>query len=343
MKKIGFFIIVFLTFLGVKAQECPPEWVKYTYGGYFYDIQSDDNIRKLSESDFRNYLLNSARASLAKQIKMSVHDIAQMKKTAIDGRTSISYSSNTKFSTDLNMKLVETKSMYSQSTGQGYAIAYIDKDAAKNYYINELTLLNNKISNSIELSDSYIEGGFKKKAELELNKSLKLFNSVEEPLFWLNIFGASQYEINEWQRKFNIAEQNVKRQLAELKHSTAIYISCNADLFGKPYPSLLNELKGKLAAKGCSFTDSPNNADWVITVNCFAREHSNVKAGNSNAYFTYVDAAITIDKTISQQRIYEDEVSVKGSHTFGYQEAAKAGYKDIIKELSQIINKSIDQ
>lgn len=325
------------------AQECPPEWVKYTYGGYFYDIQSDNNNRRLPEADFKNYLLNSARASLAKQIKMSVKDVAQMNKTAMDGKSSIKYSSNTTFSTDLNMKLVETKSMYSPSTGEGYAIAYIDKEAAKNYYTNELTLVRNKITNSIELADNYMAGGFKKKAELELNKSLKLFNLVDEPLFWLNIFGTDQSEINDWQQSFNSAEQNVKRQLVELKHATVIYLSCNADLFGKSYPTLQNELKGKLAAKGCSFTDSPDNADWVITVNCSAREHSNVRAGNSNAYFTYVDAAIYIDKTISSQRIYEDEISVKGSHTFGYQEAAKAGYKDITQELSEIINNTIDQ
>lgn len=325
------------------AQECPPEWAKYTYGGYFYDIQSDNNNRRLPEADFKNYLLNSARASLAKQIKMSVKDVAQMNKTAMDGKSSIKYSSNTTFSTDLNMKLVETKSMYSLSTGDGYAIAYIDKDAAKNYYTNELTLVKNKIINSIELADNYMDGGFKKKAELELNKSLKFLNSVDEPLFWINIFGAGQSEINDWQRSFNHVEQNIKRQLADLKHATVIYLSCNADLFGKSYPTLQNELKGKLAAKGCSFTDSPQNADWVITVNCLAREHSNVKAGNSNAFFTYIDAAISIDKTISSQRIYEDEVSVKGCHTFGYQEAAKVGYKDIAKELSKIINQTIEQ
>lgn len=343
MQRFGFFVIILLTFLSVKAQECPPEWVKYTTNGYLYDIQSDNNSRNISETDLKHYLLNNARANLAKQIMMSVQDVAHMNKTAVDGKTSITYSSNTTFSTDLNMKLVETKTMYIPSSGEAYAIAYIDKAAAKKYYVNELTLINNKITNSIELANRYIEGGFKGKAKMELNNSLELFISADEPLFWLNIFGASKSEIDDWQYRFNLAEQKVKRQLADLKHATAIYISCKADLFGKSYPSLQNELKGALAAKGCSFTDSPENADWVITVNCSAREYSNVKMGKSNAYFTYVDAVIAIDKATSSQRIYEDEVSVKGSHTFGYQEAAKAGYKDIIKELREIINKTIDQ
>ncbi len=343
MKNFAFFLMTMLTFLSVYAQECPPEWVRYTYGGYFYDIQSDNNNRHLSEADFKNYLLNIARASLAKQIKMSVHDSAEMNKTAMDGRTSISYSSNTKFSTDLDMKIVETKSLYSPSTGKGYAIAYIDRDAAKKYYTNELTLVKNKIANSIELANSYIEAGFKKKAELELDKSLSLFNSADETLFWLNIFGAGNHEINEWQRNFNLAEQDVKRRLAELKHATVICLSCNADLFGKPYPALQNEVKGLLATDGCSFVNLPNKADWSIKITCTAEQHNVVKVGNVNSYIAYVNAHIVIEKAASSQRVYEDEVSVKGGHNLGYEQAAKKACNEIKVKLGNTIKEIISQ
>ena len=343
MKRFAIFLMTILTFLSVYAQECPPEWVRYTFGGYFYDIQSDNNNRHLSEAEFKNYLLNIARASLAKQIKMSVHDSAEMNKAAIDGRTSIIYSSVTKFSTDLNMKLVETKSMYSPSTGEGYAIAYIDKDAAKNYYTNELTLLKNKITNYIELANSYIEAGFKKKAELELDKSMSLFNSVEESLFWLNIFGAQNIEINNWQRDFNLAEQEVKRQLAELKHATVIYLSCKAEIFGKPYPTLQNEVKGLLATDGCSFVNLPVKADWSIKITCSAEQHNVVKIGNVNSYLTYVNAHVIIEKTATSQRVYEDEISVKGGHNLGYEQAAKKAYNEMKEKLGKTIKEIISQ
>lgn len=343
MKRIGAVLILLVAFLSVKAQECPPEWVRYTYGGYFYDIQSDSNNRNLPETDFKNYLLNIARTNLAKQIQVSVRDVAELNKVSVDGHTAISYASSSTFSTDVDMKLVETKTLYNPASREGYAIAYIDRDAARNYYKNELTLVYNKINNSVALADNFVSAGFKSKAQTELETSLNHFESIDEPLFWMNIFGASQSELSEWQHRFNVAEQDIKRKLADLKHGTVIYLSCDADIFGKPYSTLQNELKGILAADGCSFTDNPSDADWAITITCAAREYSNVKIGNSNSYFSYVNAQIVIDKVITSQRIYEDEVSVKGGHTFGYPEAAKAGYKEIKQQIGEIIKEIIEQ
>lgn len=341
MKSICFFFLLLWSSLGLKAQQYPPEWVKFTYSGYMYDIQSDSNDSNLSETDFKNYLLNIARANLAKQIQVRVQDVAKLNKQSVNGRTSIAYSSSTNFLTDVNLKLVETRTAYNSISRMGYVIAYIDKDVARSYYKNELSLGYNKINNSISLAENFVSAGFKSKAQLELEASRKHFTAADEPLFWMNIFGASQQELSEWQERFNVAEQNVKRMLADLKHGTVICLSCTADIFGKPYSALQNELKGILAADGCSFTDNPMDADWVITVTCNTREYSNVKVGKSNSYFSYVDARLVIDKVITSQRIYEDEISVKGGHTFGYSEAARAGYKEIKGEIGKIIKNSI--
>lgn len=343
MKQAWLFLCLLWVSLGVKAQQYPPEWVKFTYGGYVYDIQSDSNDRNLPETDFKNYLLNIARTNLAKQIQVRVQDVAELNKLSVNGRTAITYSSNTGFSTDVNLKLVETKTIYNSISKMGHAIAYIDRDAARNYYKNELSLIYNKITNSIAVAENFIAVGFKPKAQTELKASQKQFALVDEPLFWMNIFGTSQSELTEWQGRFNVAEQTVKRMLADLKHGTLICLSCNADIFGKSYPTLQNELKGLMAADGCSFTDDPEDADWVITITCNAREHSNVKIGNSNSYFSYVDAQVIVDKVITSQRIYEDEISVKGGHTFGYIDAAKAGYKEIKQKIGEIIRNSIKE
>lgn len=341
MKPICFFLLLWGSSLGVKAQQYPPEWIRFTYSGYMHDIQSDSNDRNLSETDFKNYLLSIARANLAKQIQVRVQDVAELSKQSTNGQTSITYSSSTNFSTDVNLKLVETRTTYNSISKMGYAIAYIDKEVARNYYKNELSLRYNKINNSIALAENFVSAGFKSKAQSELEASREHIIAADEPLFWMNIFGTSQSELTEWQNHFNMAEQHIKRMLTDLKHGTVIYLSCTADIFGKPYSTLQNELKGILAADGCSFTDNPMDADWVITVTCNTREYSNVKVGNSSSYFSYVDARLVIDKTITSQRIYEDEISVKGGHTFGYPEAARAGYKEIKQEIGKIIKNSI--
>lgn len=343
MKRIVVILSLLLTFLHVDAQEYPPEWVKYMYGEYLYDLQSDNNYQNLSEIDFKNYLLNIARTNLAKQIQIKVQDVAQLKKESIDSHTEINYTSSTLFSTDVSMKLVETKTLYNPTSRKGYAIAYIDRDAARNYYKNELTLIYNNVNNSLVLADNFVSAGFKSKAQAELEASLKYFESLDKPFFWMNIFGASQSELSEWQQRFSATEQNIKRKLADLKHGTVIYLSCNADIFGELYPTFQEELKGMLSVEGCSFTSNPENADWIITVRCKAIESSNIKIGNSNAYFSYVDAHIIIDKAITSQRIYEDNISIKGGHTLGYYDAAMDGYKSVKQRLGTKITDIIWQ
>lgn len=342
MKRAYIILCSLWIFLSANAQQYPPEWVKYTSGGYVYDIQSDSNEKNLSETDFKNYLLNIARTNLAKQVQVRVQDAARLDKQSVDGKTTITYSANTNFSTDVNLKLVETKTTYDPHSNVGYAIAYIDRDAAHNYYQNELMLVNNKIENSIILTESFVEAGFKSKAKSELVSSLQQFALVDESLFWMNIFGASQQNIAEWAERFSAKEQTVKRMLADLKHATTIYLSCSADVFGIPYSMLQNELKGLLAADGCSFMSNPADADWSITITCNAREYSVVNIGNSKSYFSYVDAHVIIDKVITSQRIYEDGLSIKGGHTFGYSDAARAGYKEMSQKLAEIIKGNIE-
>lgn len=341
MKRISLLFGFVCLLLNTNAQQCPSGWVKYTSGGYLYDIQGDSNDNGLSETDFKNNLLNIARTNLAKQIQVRVQDFAEVNKSSKDGRTSIIYSANTIFSTDVNFKLVETKTSYDSATKSGYAIAYINRSAVRDYYNNELVLIYNKIENATVLAQNFIGAGFKPQAKSELESSLQLFKLIDEPIFWMNIFGESQLKLSEWMQRFNAKEQLFKQLLAELKHATTIYVSCSADVFGKQHPTLQNELKGILAAKGCNFTEDSTKADWSVTIRCSARESSSVRMGNLNTYFSYVDACVVIDKVITAQRIYEDAISVKGGHTSGYHDAANAAYKDIKAKIIPILQNYI--
>lgn len=320
-----------------RAQDYPPEWVQYTFGGYLFDFQNDYNSRNYSETEFKNYLLNIARTNLAKQVKVQVQDFAQMNKSAVDGRTSITYGSVTTFSTDVDLKLVETQTKYNPATKEGFAIACISKERGRSFYTNELMMLANKIENGITMAENYIDAGFKPKAQAELEKSLPYFEKVEEPLFWMNFFGVPQADLGQWQNRLNTDEQTVKNMLAELKHGTLICIKCKADLFGASYPTLQNELKGVLSDMGCSFTDDCTAADWSITVNCYAREYTRVQVGATETFFAYVDTEVTIDKVLTSQRIAEDEISVKGGHTHDYRAAAHTAYKDVKDKIAELI------
>lgn len=310
------------------AQDYPSEWVKYTSDGFFHDIES---------AATKQNALELARTNLARQIQVKVKEVSQMDKNVIDGRSNILYRSTKSLSTDVDMNLSETKSYYNDTKEKFYVLVYIDKVAARTFYENEIKMLISKANNALTIADNYIGSGFKQKAKAELEKAQQLFNDAVKPFFWLNVFGIDDYRIQNYLSKVNEQEQIIKQRLSELEYGTTYCVVCEADLFGKRYVKLGNEVKGELAASGCNFVDDSANADIVIRIQASARKYNEFQG----AYFTYIDAAVTIDKTATGQRIFEDEISKKGAHTLSYDEAARDGYKQTTKELIKILKQNI--
>lgn len=319
-----------LLFLGIVAyaQNYPSEWVRYTSDGYFHDIESGPN---------KQSALNMARTNLARQIQIRVKEVSQMDKQAVNGRSSILYRSSTTFSTDVDMNLAETKTHYNTEQGKYYVLLYIDKASSAVYYENEVKMFISKVDNAVTISDNYVSTGFKQKAKSELQKALRLFDDAGKYFFWLNVFGLDEYRIQHYLTEVNGQEQTIKQKLSELEYGTTYCIVCDADLFGKRYVKLANEVKGNLSASGCNFVDVPANADYVIRIKASARKYNEFQG----AYFTYIDAAVTIDKNATGQRIFEDEVQEKGAHTLSYDEAARDGYKQITKEITKLLKDNI--
>lgn len=348
MKKRLFVLILMLSVISscLIAQQYPPEWAKYTYGGYLYDIENGSNSQNINETQFINNLLNIARSNLAKKIEVSVKDNATLKKIAVNGKTTITYVSVTDFSTDLkNIKLLETDKKYDPATKRGFAVAFIEKEAARRYYRNELNTFFNKISNSLTIAQNYIATGFKYKAKTELESVLSEFGTIDESFFWLAVFDLPETELDPLLARRYALEQSVKQNLADLQHSTSIYLVCSADDSEKPenVRSLQNKLKGELSKKGCNFTDNPTQADWCIRIDLSSREYSKVLVGNQTQYYAYADADISIDKVITSQQICNEHLSKKGGHTFNYKEAIRAAYENLKEPLSALIIKTIDQ
>lgn len=330
MKRLFPFVLLFVASMAATAQHYPQEWTRYTTDTYFHDIERDASSQTA---------LDRARTNLARQIQVRVQEVSRMDKDVVNGRSSIVYSSRHAFSTDVDMDLVESRSHYDDTQGKYYVLVYIDKTAACTYYENEVKMLVSNVNNTVTIADNYISTGFKGKAKTELQSALKHFDKAGKPFFWLNVFGFDEYHLQQYLNNVHDLEQGVKKRLANLEYGTTYCVVSEADLFGQHYVKLANEVKGDLSAQGCNFVDDPSNADFIIRITASARKYNEFQG----AYFTYIDAAVCIDKQATGQRIFEDEVQVKGSHTLGYNEAARDGYKKIGKEISKLLKNNIKQ
>lgn len=342
MKKI--IAIAILLFAGyiVKAQNYPSEWSLYMSDAYYSAVESGINEQNLPEEKFRNELLDIARANLAKQIKVKVNDVSLMNKEVVNGKSEIYYASSRKISTNVEMRFAESKSHIDIVTGKQFVIVYINKLEACRYYENEIKQQIGKIENYVTIADNYTNTGFKAKAKEELQKALALFDNAGEIVMGLNVFGMPDYQMGHYINRLNQQEQNLKTKIADLEYGTTYCIVCNADNFGKAYPKLKNEVKGDLSASGCNFVDDQDSADYVIYIDASSREYNTVVTGNITSYYSFVDAVIAIDKVVTNQRIFEDEISLKGAHTLSFDEAGRDGYKKIRKEISKIIKENIE-
>ena len=328
MKKLLTIALCLAAGIIAMAQNYPSEWVRYTSDNYYHDIESASD---------KQTALDLAHTNLAKQIQVRVSEVSQMDKQVVNGRSNTLYSSSKSLSTNVDMSLVESKSHYNAEQGKHYVVVFIDKEAACTYYENELKMLVSNVDNALSIAENYINSGFKAKAKSELQTAQRLFEGAGKPFFWLNVFGFPEYKLHNYLNTIHGQEQSVKQRLADLEYGTTYCVVCTADLLGQRYVKLANEVKGNLSAQGCNFVDDPNAADYVIRITASARKYNEFQG----AYFTYIDAAVAIDKNATHQRIFEDEVSVKGAHTLGYNEAARDGYKKITKEITNMLKENI--
>lgn len=337
-----FVATLLLVVAGLVAQaQAPSEWTRYTSDGYFHDIESGRNSQNLPESRFKNDLLDLARSNLSKQVQVRVAEVSKMDKNVVDGRSSILYNSMRSVTTDVDMQLAETRTLFDPASEKLYVIAFINKEEACNYYKNDIQMRISNLNNALSIADNYINTGFKAKAKDELQNALPQFDGAGKSFFWLNVFGLPEYQLNQLLDQVHRLEQTVKAKLAELEHGVTYCVVCNAKNFGKSYPKLQNELKGELSKMGCNFVDDPKSADYVIRVDAASREYNQMNTAGGSAYFSYVDASVTVDKNATGQRIFEDEISVKGSHTLSFDEAGRDGYKRVSKEISDLLKENI--
>ena len=140
--------------------------------------------------------------------------------------------------------------------------------------------------------------------------------------------------------------QEIKVYLNNKLHQLQIvyvYFHCNAEIFGKEYTTLKDDILSELSKCDVSFVDSANLSDWSITITAKTREFNKADFGSMSSYFSYVDAKTIIEKQSTRQRIYENTISLKGGHTQNYEQAARQAYKDISPRISAIIKEQIQQ
>lgn len=329
MKKgLLIFVCICISLTGLRADGYPEEWGIYISGDYIYDIQSGVNESSMEESAFRNYLTDLARTNIARSVTTKINDRSRLAKQSVDGRTSVDYLSVTQFSTDVELNLVKSKSVYDRKLKTGHAIAYIDRQEALAFYRNKALMAFSKVENAISLAEDYASQGFKVRASDILAKMTSELNSIDNDLFMLNFFGIPENELSDLSREKGCLSENLLKKGMEYRHGTKVYMECiSSGDAGEQAVEVENGLKGLLSGKGCMFVDDMDAADWTISIGLSGRKYNVSEMGAMKIYTAYIDAEIDVANR-GGDKILEKSVSEKGIHTMNYDEALReAGEK----------------
>lgn len=251
------------------------------------------------------------------------------------------FESMAKLSTDIDIPGLKIESYRDGNVVA--AFAYIKKRDLQRQLEKQITMGLTRMDTQLDNADELISKGEKAEARsriVDLGKDFAAIERSQELL--LAVDPEADAESLQLTELKDLKQRHIQ-MMTSLKNGIYIALQCEADCFGSPFPTLQNELKGKLSEIGCSFTDNAEEADWLIVISAKAREHRAEKYGNYTSYFVYVDSYIAITKQATGQMIYEDEIAIKGGDTQNNNNAARSAYKETTQKLAAIIREQIQQ
>lgn len=359
MKKIILTTLVCWAMSAVSAfAQMPPTWsdydmrqLEYPDSEYFTGYAEGAPMSGERQEVATQRLKDAARVEAVSTIRVhitnqSTNDLISQQLSNMEGEfwnVMNTFTSSTTTSVDMKIPGLQIDAWRNPQTGSIYAFAYVKKSTLIRQLEKQITVALTKLEMSLDQVDQLIATGQKLQARSAAEKALPLFAEVDEAQKLLAAVDADATEETLMLNETRQLQQRLMAMVAHLKNALTICIQCDASIFGTNYPTLSSTLQGHLSKLGCNFVSDPSVADWVVVIQASAREYSTVLTGNIATYFVYVDATISVLKTVTNQLVYEDMLTEKGGHTHNYHQAAREAYRYLTPKICKAVEEQVKQ
>lgn len=338
--------------------QMPPSWydhdlrrLDYPDSEYFTGYAESTPISGERVEVATQRLKDAARVEAVSTIRVhitnqSTNDMVSQQLSNMEGEfwnVINTFASSTTTQVEMKIPGLQIDAWRNPQTGTIYAFAYVKKSTLIRQLEKQITVALTKVEMSLDQIDQLIATGQKLQARSAAEKALPLFAEVDEAQKLLVAVDADVTEETLMLPETRQLQQRLMAMVAQLKNALTICIQCNASIFGTNYPTLSSTLQGHLSKLGCNFVSDPSTADWVVEIQSQAREYNVMTMGNVGTYFVYVDANVSITKTATGQRVYENMFTEKGGHTHNYEQAARDAYKYVTPKICQVVEEQVKQ
>lgn len=353
-----FFIITcsLMAVLSSYAEE-PPAWydlkvrrTRYPREVYFSGFvlgeqQPGENLQQAMERIKREAQVEAAssiRMKVEKTLTESNRSELVQEAGSFDERVTEHFESSTQIRVDMEIPGLKVEVWKNDATKELAAFAYVKKDELVHTLERQILTGTTKAELTLENVSRLIEEHRKPEARKAAEAGMRLFEDIEKTQALLSAVdnrNAIDLQISET----NKLKQSMADRLAELQHGIAICLRVKAYCQEKPFSYLEKQLQGELNALSCHFTKDTVEAEWIITIDAKSREYQRINFGNTDMFTFYMDAQLSVFKTSTEKLIYEDLLTVKGTHTLNFDEAAREAYKAGAKKIGSVITQTIMQ
>jgi hypothetical protein len=316
-----------------------PQWVNpmaremsYPAEEYLVGFSSDNQLENETLETTKKRVAKAAQAQVAESIRLKVSS-----KTSLYTRSDMLNQSE-RFSsvftaeaqTESNAEIAGLRTeppYYDAADGTVHAFAYIKRSDLIAYYQSQVALHLNAMDGALQAAAALAESGAKAKAFEQCEKAVKLNVKVVYAQDLLTAVDRITSESGLQLQRTTMLERQLNDLLNKLENSVYVHVACAADAaFAEQVSSLLTE-----ANCSCSFTDSEQSADVVITL---APTHRCTEAESGNV-FCHATATVSVFDRQSNKTLKPKVGEFKRGWTKqNYDKATEEAYKLLAQDVA---------
>ncbi len=330
-------LLIFLSvFFSVKSQQ--PEWIvsstrellypssKY-YTGYSLREVGTDTGKALSKAT------DDALEDLSRSISSIVESSSELKLSTYDNGKDYheTESLNSQTSIQANSRLADVgKQVYIDTkTSKIHVLVYVEKKKLISYYESMVSLIHNECRSLLKEAVESIDLGNKPRAvQLKpiLDKKIASIRNLQKVMTDVT----QKLPDTRFLEDLENESGNLSRMISK---GVVIFAERMKDTNLEDSNFVIDKMKGNLSQQGCTFTDKPEDADFIISISASTRSGSVF----DEVYHNFADVRINIINKRKDAVIYEDVLTTKGSAVSNIAASRKSLENSISKLTKNII------
>jgi hypothetical protein len=276
------------------------EW----YTGFAQDrVSSGANIAgelKVIERNAQNSLAESIVVTVSSTSLTKTESAQWQSGTQMAEVSTMDYRQAIGTATTATTVKTETKSYYNPSTGAIYAFASVRRSDLAAFYARQIDVDLNKAEVAVEVARQLMAAGKKMSAYRKVEEARQTLAGIGSYRDLLVAVDAGTDESRLQSARGGELQRTVEQLLIDLEQSTFVYIDSSGDGMG----IFSDILAAALSENGCSIVESPDEADYELTLSTSTAMRSD-GSGNYGIISYYANVKGTLYNRRTQKRVTE--------------------------------------